>query len=257
MSPSCFESNFNFKELLAGYVLANDAIDTQGTFEPAGMSFSLDCLRTALGRFHVMKMPASVRGRGDKRAVPLIHLALDEHLIEVPLKLPRCSENEKAADLNIQSLRDVKGRVECNTKLMENVLHAIVDSRVNWYALRFVYNNKSVVTMHNRRAPIHSIDGKPLGLQVHAYIVPGNQEAIGTDPFPLVIDSSNRQEAFPLLPAQTESLKTLEQPAAGLDPAVPDAPLCCGFRNQVHRCRVETSNWRASRVISGWLEKAA
>src|SRR5688572_23424558 len=173
MRPSCFESNFNFNELLAVYVPALDTIDTQRTFEPAGMSLSLDCLRTAFGGFHVMEMPADVRGRGDKRAVLLIHLALDKHLIEVPLKLPSCSEDEKTADFRIQSLRDVKGRVECNTKLMENILDTIVDGRMNRYTLRFVYNNKSVVTMHNRRAPIHSIDGKPLGLQVHAQIVSG------------------------------------------------------------------------------------
>ena len=256
MCPSCFEINLNFKKLLAGDVHAFDAIDTQRTLEPPGLRFTLDCLRTALGGFHVMDMPARVRGSGDQRAVLLFHPALDKHLIEVPLKLPRCSEDEKTADFRIQSLRDVKGRVECNTKLMENILHTIVDGRMNRYTLRFVYNNKSVVTMHNRRAPIHSIDGKPLGLQVHAHIVSGNQEAIGTDPFPLVIDSSNRQEAFPLLPAQTEALKTLEQAAAGLDSAVPDAPLGRGCRNQVH-ITVTRLQLAAFRVISDWLERDA
>ena len=92
-----------------------------------------------------MEMPADVRCRGDKRAVPLIHLALDKHLIEVPLKLPCCGENEKTADFRVQSLCDVKGRVECKTQLMENIFHAIVDCRMNRYTLRFVYNDKLLV----------------------------------------------------------------------------------------------------------------
>ncbi len=110
-----------------------------------------------------MDVPAWLRGGSHDRPVSFLHLSLDQKTIELTLKRPRFRKDKEPADFCIEPLCDVKRRAKSDSQLMENVLHTVIDSRVNGNAGRFVHDNEVVVAVHDCPAPIDITGRKALG----------------------------------------------------------------------------------------------
>jgi hypothetical protein len=98
------------------------------------------------------------------------------------------------------------------------------------YTGRLVGHNEIVAEKYNGGFPVDIGDREALWLQVNADILPASYQAIGSDALALMIDRSEGQEPLCFGSIQTERFKTVEQGPVLLDPAVPNAPLCCRCR---------------------------